>query len=784
MDYSFLHEKNVPENSSVEHSSKFKFSLIIVFLFLFSAVFGANMDIFVSSDGSGDGTSSSSPTTFQLALDQAHNNADTVFIKLLEGTYDASTQTLSYILATGEIENLVIQGGFNSGGDYSLDPELTILDGGGLKQILNLNTQAENGVLKIFISNISFINGFASDDGNAETIDHGGAIMAYAGSSEVHSSFYLELNNCYFINNKTASGYNGGAIYSNAWFKISGCEFVANEGGSGGAIFAYPDPMGDSNRICTIDNSNFRENKNTGNQGSTIWHALELEITDCEFLGIEDGVSVGNGSCIWGNSYSISKLSRCLFKDITIKYWGSAFQTFGGSAYIDNCIFINNKAGEGGDGYGTLAFYHNNLAATTKRITNCTFDGNRSKLPTAIGGAIHNRGKSGDDFVVANCIFSDNGSSPVFSYANIAFIKNSISTDAFLGINDGGGNLSGDPLYSDMYKHLSENSPCINTGTNSAEPEMDTDFDGNRRILSEIIDMGAHEYNHKPDSIRVSDTLLSENSGADYALGTLSAKDLDIEDMDDLKFSLVPGDGVNDVDNDKFKIVDNTLITLENANFEEHTVWYIYVKVTDFSGLSEEASFEISIKNENDPVIANAIISDQSVIVGEAYEFTFDEDLFTDQDTDDEIIYTASLEDESDLPAWLSFNDLTRSFSGTPAATDRDSLDIIIIASDNNGSSVSVSFNLVVKFNTSVEDFIKENILIFPNPATDRIVINIPDEYIGQDLRIYNLNGVLIKKLSKNYKNQIEVEVSNLPSGMYYMLLGNDIVLKAKFVVQ
>ena len=46
------------------------------------------------------------------------------------------------------------------------------------------------------------------------------------------------------------------------------------------------------------------------------------------------------------------------------------------------------------------------------------------------------------------------------------------------------------------------------------------------------------------------------------------------------------------------------------------------------------------------------------------FNFTIPENTFADEDEGDELTYTVKLVDDSDLPAWLSFDAQTRTFSG------------------------------------------------------------------------------------------------------------------------
>ncbi|MCK5408437.1 MAG: T9SS type A sorting domain-containing protein, partial [Candidatus Krumholzibacteria bacterium] len=62
---------------------------------------------------------------------------------------------------------------------------------------------------------------------------------------------------------------------------------------------------------------------------------------------------------------------------------------------------------------------------------------------------------------------------------------------------DAGGNLDEDPLFVDGVGgdyHLSEGSPAIDAGDNSATHLPLTDIDGNPRIVGVAVDMGAYEY--------------------------------------------------------------------------------------------------------------------------------------------------------------------------------------------------------------------------------------------------------------------------------------------------
>ena len=78
---------------------------------------------------------------------------------------------------------------------------------------------------------------------------------------------------------------------------------------------------------------------------------------------------------------------------------------------------------------------------------------------------------------------------------------------------------------------------------------------------------------------------------------------------------------------------------------------------------------------EDTPTVDNAI-ADQSATEDMAFSFSFAANTFGDLDTSDTLTYTATLSDNSPLPAWLSFDGLTGSFSGIPTNADVGVIDI------------------------------------------------------------------------------------------------------------
>ena len=67
---------------------------------------------------------------------------------------------------------------------------------------------------------------------------------------------------------------------------------------------------------------------------------------------------------------------------------------------------------------------------------------------------------------------------------------------------------------------------------------------------------------------------------------------------------------------------------------------------------------------------------------GPAFSFTVPAGSFADIDAGDTLSYSATLADGGALPAWLSFDAATQTFSGTPGNADVGSLSVRVTATD------------------------------------------------------------------------------------------------------
>jgi Ca2+-binding RTX toxin-like protein len=126
-----------------------------------------------------------------------------------------------------------------------------------------------------------------------------------------------------------------------------------------------------------------------------------------------------------------------------------------------------------------------------------------------------------------------------------------------------------------------------------------------------------------------------------------------------------------------------SIYRVERLEFADGTVW-------DATALNNGGGAA-----NNPPVVQNAI-ANQAATEGAVFSFVVPANTFADPDADDTLTYTATRADGSALPSWLSFDAITRAFSGTPLNGDVGDLSLKVKATDRVGANVSSSFAVAV----------------------------------------------------------------------------------------
>ncbi|MBT1700146.1 T9SS type A sorting domain-containing protein [Fulvivirgaceae bacterium PWU4] len=182
---------------------------------------------------------------------------------------------------------------------------------------------------------------------------------------------------------------------------------------------------------------------------------------------------------------------------------------------------------------------------------------------------------------------------------------------------------------------------------------------------------------------------------------------------------------------------------------------------------SYEAAANVSraLVIENSPPVAVKSIPQQEAMQLMPFTFTFDAGVFNDADND-ALTYTALQESGQPLPAWLTLNAGTRTFSGTPGMADR-SIDIQLKASDAFNGSAMVRFKIAIAVITSVETTPEQELRVYPNPVQHTLVIQ--HNVSGETLRHVVIRSAVGGSVYENGSpgESTEVDTSQWKPGFY-----------------
>jgi len=278
-----------------------------------------------------------------------------------------------------------------------------------------------------------------------------------------------------------------------------------------------------------------------GNNSGPVVTFAGSETSACRLTGftITNGSTSGNGGGINGNSTQ---------------------------AAITNCMIVGNTANYGGG-----------LYKCNGTITNCTFTDNTANL----GGGIYNDSSSP---TVTNCILWANSDTQIYNNGTSSPVVTYCDVQAGY---PGTGNIDADPLFVNPAKGIyylnqtnagqTVNSPCINTGSNTANNigmnTCTTRTDG--LTDAGIVDMGYHYPAFSVSNFNIADI---DHSGhvdlLDFAV--LYSQWLDIPGTPSADIAPPGGDGFVDMQ-DLLVLADNWLILI--ADFDESG----YVDLVDFA---------------------------------------------------------------------------------------------------------------------------------------------------------------------------------------------------------
>jgi hypothetical protein len=202
------------------------------------------------------------------------------------------------------------------------------------------------------------------------------------------------------------------------------------------------------------------------------------------------------------------------------------------------------------------------------------------------------------------------------------------------------------------------------------------------------------------------------------------------------------------------------------------------------------------LRHTNFTPYLKSTIPNQTDTVGHSFGYTFPDSTFIDDDGNNTLTYSATLSKGNSLPAWLSFNSTTRTFTGTPTSTGIST--IHVTATDTTNASTSCIFKITIDANPAdVEedndqlprDFaLRQN---YPNPFNPSTTIRYQLQAAGPvSLKVFDMTGREITSLVNERKSagsyQMPWNAVGLPGGVYFCRLqaGNLVEMKKLFLLK
>jgi hypothetical protein len=178
-----------------------------------------------------------------------------------------------------------------------------------------------------------------------------------------------------------------------------------------------------------------------------------------------------------------------------------------------------------------------------------------------------------------------------------------------------------------------------------------------------------------------------------------------------------------------------------------------------------------SLRQTNFTPYVRFSLQNQTFSTGRDNSFAISDSSFIDDDGNNTLTLTASLNNGNPLPSWLSFDASSGTFSGTPDETG--SFIVKVTATDPAMASVSSSLTLrVIDASGLDEQTMEQNIRVYPNPAKDKIAISFGAVLNGKAVvKVTNLVGKEIFSGTVNTNSITDIDLKGYPKGIYMISL-------------
>lgn len=137
---------------------------------------------------------------------------------------------------------------------------------------------------------------------------------------------------------------------------------------------------------------------------------------------------------------------------------------------------------------------------------------------------------------------------------------------------------------------------------------------------------------------------------------------------------------------------------------------------------------------------------------------------------------------EEDQGLYVDYETLAISLDLTPYVNN-SSVQVRFSYVGNDSDSLSVD-DVVVTGTLGIKDVLASSFKTFPNPVNDMITISNVNNILLSEVRLTDVNGRTIKTINANNVSEIQINLSDLTSGVYFLNINSDSGKAVKKIVK
>jgi hypothetical protein len=292
-----------------------------------------------------------------------------------------------------------------------------------------------------------------------------------------------------------------------------------------------------------------------------------------------------------------------------------------------------------------------------------------------------------------------------------------------------------------------------------------------------------------PTDISIDNNTVYENCSLNTVVGKFSTTNLDEFKTYNYSYSLINGNGTNNVDNTKFVISGNDLKTNAEIDYETQSTFHINIQTDNGNGGTYTKAFVLAVNNLNDnsPELENASFSidensPNETVVGTVTATDADGDLnsltysITAGNTNDVFAIDNTTGEITVKKSTEMDYETTPEFTLTVEVSDGTNIDTAI---------VTIALNNLIE--TSIDDLQLTKLDIYPNPSNGIVTIDFSNSANKMiNIELININGQVLYSENFEITNSTKtIDLSSYSNGIYFMLLkSNDSFIKRKIVLE